>query len=73
MKMWRLIAMPEIKRPVRPLEVNYICDKCHHGMMVVDPAQAFEANNFNHSCVICGHQQTLASSYPRYEFVGVDE
>ena len=26
--------MPEIKREVRPIEVNYVCDTCGQGMMV---------------------------------------
>ncbi|CAH0989934.1 hypothetical protein SIN8267_00005 [Sinobacterium norvegicum] len=65
--------MPETKRPVTPLEVNYICDKCNHGMMMEDPSQAVERQGIDHICVICGHQQTLDSSYPRYEFVGVGE
>ena len=25
--------MPEIKREVRPVEVNYVCDACGQGMM----------------------------------------
>ena len=25
--------MGEVKRVMKPIEVNYVCDKCDHGMM----------------------------------------
>ncbi len=66
--------MPEVKRPVKTIEVNYICDECGHGMMEkmgdVDP----ETGDHPHACVICGHQQTFKwVTYPRIVYVGLDE
>lgn len=66
--------MPEIRRPVQPIEINYLCDKCEHGMMQscgeMDPATGITP----HKCVICGHQQNFEwVHYPRIDYVGLDE
>lgn len=66
--------MAEVKRPVKTIEVNYICDECEHGMMEqrgeFDPAE--EARP--HVCVICGHQQDFKwVSYPRIVYIGEEE
>lgn len=66
--------MPEIKRLVRPVEINYICDACGKGMLEVcgemDPA----TGDIEHRCLICDHRQTFQwHSYPRIDHVGIDE
>lgn len=66
--------MAEIKRPVRSIEVNYVCDKCEHGMMQkagpTDPA----SGETPHKCMICGFEQSFKwVTYPRIDYVGEDE
>jgi uncharacterized cysteine cluster protein YcgN (CxxCxxCC family) len=66
--------MPEVKREVRPIEVNYLCDACGQGMLsrvgVADPA----TGEIEHRCLICDHQQTFVGEhYPRIDHVGIDE
>jgi hypothetical protein len=65
--------MGEIKRKVVPIEVNYVCDKCEHGMMgKIDEVDA--EGKVLHECRICAHQQSFKwQSYPRIEYIGVDE
>jgi transcription elongation factor Elf1 len=66
--------MGEIKRAVQTVEVNYVCDKCEHGMMQscgdTDPA-TYETP---HKCMICGHLQSFKGvTYPRIDYVGEGE
>ena len=66
--------MPEVRRPVQPIEISYVCDKCGHGMMQncgeADPGTGMTP----HQCVICGHRQSFEwVSYPRIAYVGLDE
>lgn len=66
--------MPEVKRPVKTIEVNYICDQCGHGMMEqqgdIDP----QTGDHPHACVICGHKQNFKwVTYPRILYVGEEE
>jgi hypothetical protein len=66
--------MPEIKRIVRPIEVNYVCDQCGQGMMEqigeLDPA----TGDIEHKCLICDQRQTFRwKHYPRIEHIGEDE
>ena len=66
--------MPEIKRPVQTIEVNYVCDKCQHGMMSQCGEINEETGAAPHKCVICGHEQTFEwVTYPRIDHIGVDE
>lgn len=66
--------MPEVKRNVQPVEVNYICDKCEHGMMQKTGEMDSKSGEIEHKCVICGHPQIFKwVSYPRVEYVGEDE
>lgn len=66
--------MPEIKRPVQPVEVNYVCDKCGHGMMQKSAAMDSQTGDTPHNCMICGHVQIFKwVSYPRIDYVGVGE
>ena len=51
--------MGEIRRVVQPIEVNYICDQCEHGMMHKVGEMDESTGDIPHKCVICGHQQTL--------------
>jgi len=66
--------MPEITRPVKAIEVNYVCDKCSHGMMKhcgdIDAATGLVP----HRCMICSHEQNFKwVSYPKIRYVGLDE
>ncbi len=66
--------MAEIKRLVRPVEVNYLCDACGKGMMTkvgdMDPG----TGAIEHRCMICNASQTFYwNSYPRIDHVGEDE
>jgi hypothetical protein len=54
--------MPEIKREVRPVEVNYICDACGQGMMARSGEMDPKTGDIEHRCLICDHQQTLKAS-----------
>ena len=65
--------MAEIKRPVVPIEVNYLCDSCGHGMMKnTGPADA--DGMVPHECVICGFKQAFKYQvYPRIDYIGEDD
>ncbi len=66
--------MPEIKRPVQTVEVNYVCDKCSHGMMEKVGEMDAQSGETLHRCMICNHSQTFKwVSYPRIDYVGVGE
>lgn len=66
--------MPETRRNVRPVEVNYICDSCGNGLM----EQCGSIDNSNgeipHRCVICSAEQQFKwRPYPRIDYVDADE
>lgn len=66
--------MPEIKRPVQTVEVNYVCDSCGHGMVEktgeIDPA----TGDAPHRCMICGAEHVFKwVSYPRIDYIGIGE
>lgn len=66
--------MPEIKREVRPVEVNYLCDSCNQGMMARCGETDAETGNIEHRCLICDHSQTFKwREYPRVDYLGLDE
>ena len=66
--------MPEIKRPVQTVEVNYVCDKCGHGMMEKRVIWTRGTGAMPHRCMICGDEKTFKwVSYPRIDYVGVGE
>lgn len=65
--------MPEVKRPVTTVEVNYVCDKCEHGMMHKSGDINEKTGEVPHKCVICGHQQSFSwVSYPRIDYVSAE-
>lgn len=64
--------MPEIKRPVQTIEVNYVCDKCGHGMMQKQGEMDPSSGAVPHCCMICGDEKIFKwVSYPRIDYVGV--
>lgn len=66
--------MPEVKREVRPVEINYVCDACGQGMMSQSGPMDEATGNIEHRCLICNHQQTFQwRAYPRIDHVGVNE
>ena len=67
-------TVTEIKRAVQTVEVNYICDKCEHGMMHKCDDIDQETGDVPHICVICSHKQVFKwLSYPRIDYVGEGE
>lgn len=66
--------MPEVKRPVRTIEVNYLCDSCGKGMLHKVAEADPETGDTRHECVICGHEQVFQwLVYPRIDYVAEDE
>lgn len=66
--------MPEIKRIVRPVEVNYICDACGEGMMEQIGEMDAKTGDIEHKCMICDQHHTFQwKHYPRIEHVGENE
>ena len=66
--------MPEIKRKVQTVEVNYVCDKCEHGMMEKIGTMNPDTGEVDHRCMICGHEQVFKwVSYPRIDYIGEGE
>jgi DNA-directed RNA polymerase subunit RPC12/RpoP len=66
--------MAEVKREVRPVEVNYVCDKCGQGMMSRSGEMDSKTGDIEHRCMICDHIQFFQwREYPRIDHVGVDE
>lgn len=66
--------MPEVKREVRPIEVNYVCDACGNGMMAKTGAQVAGSAEIEHRCMICNHTQNFVGvHYPRIDYVGINE
>lgn len=66
--------MPELKREVRPVEINYVCDACGQGMMSASGTMDPTSGDIEHRCLICDHQQVFQwYSYPRVEHIGLEE
>ena len=66
--------MPEVIKPVRPVEVNYVCDKCGHGMMKSLGQMDPETGEVPHNCMICGDEHVFKwVSYPKIDYLGLDE
>jgi predicted RNA-binding Zn-ribbon protein involved in translation (DUF1610 family) len=66
--------MPEIKRAVQTVEINYVCDKCGHGMMQRSGEINPSSGEIPHRCMICGAEQIFKwISYPRIDYVGIGE
>ncbi len=66
--------MPEIKRAVQPVEVNYVCDKCGHGMVQKSGDMNPQTGEIPHRCMICGHEHIFQwVSYPRIDYIGLGE
>lgn len=65
--------MPREQRPLRPMQVDYRCDKCGEGhyrptgeILMSNPPQ------FPHACNKCDHRATFTERYPtvRYALEG---
>ncbi|MFT5576630.1 MAG: transcription elongation factor Elf1 [Bermanella sp.] len=66
--------MGEIKRKVQTIEVNFICDKCSHGMMEKSADINPKTGETPHKCMICGHEKIFKwITYPRIDYIGEDE
>jgi len=69
--------MPRIQRPVRPILVDYICDKCGKGSYRhsgTDNMKVLWSNppKFPHECTECGDRKYFIEKYPtiRYAYEG---
>lgn len=63
--------MPEVSRPLLPVETNYVCDSCGTGYMQ-RPSGALEAaseKGFVHVCNYCGTEAFLNEVYPKRDYV----
>lgn len=61
--------MPEIKRRVQPIEVNYVCDHCGHGMVQKTGPADESTGEIPHRCMICDHEHRFKwVHYPRIEY-----
>ena len=62
--------MPETVKPLLPVQINYTCDECGEGVMVVVPNKGLslvdsrQAAETVHECSHCQHQQSFTSRYP---------
>ena len=66
--------MPEVKRVVVPVEINYICDACGQGMMEKVGDMDPKTGDIDHRCLICDHRQVFQwLQYPRIDHIGTDE
>lgn len=66
--------MPEVKREVRPVEINYVCDACGEGVMTRSGDMDPSTGEIEHRCLICDHQQIFQwREYPRIDHIGLDE
>lgn len=66
--------MAEVKRKVQTIEVNYVCDKCEHGMLEKSGEMNEKTGEIPHKCMICGHEQIFKwVSYPRIDYIGEGE
>lgn len=57
--------MPEVKTPLRQVQVNYICDACH--LDIVQPTGEVTETDpvqYLHQCRYCKRLHQLAESYP---------
>ncbi len=60
--------MPEVRRDVKPVEVNYLCDKCESGMVICTDQSSASAKR-PHKCVICGEHYEFDKIYPKIVYV----
>jgi uncharacterized cysteine cluster protein YcgN (CxxCxxCC family) len=66
--------MPEIKRKVIPLEINYVCDSCGKGMMEKVGEMNPKTGEVKHQCIICSEPKVFKwTIYPRIEHIGKDD
>lgn len=64
--------MPEVNRVMRPIELDYLCDKCEAGM--VHSTGLETEKGFEHKCVICGEIDFFKNrQYPEVVFVPTGE
>ncbi len=66
--------MPEIKREVKTVEINYVCDECGYGMMLQVAPRNEETGEVPHECAICGHGQIFKGvTYPHIAYLDVED
>lgn len=62
--------MPRIQMPLRPIQIDYVCDKCQKGkyrstgtMLLSSPPQ------FPHECTECKDSRIFWEKYPTIRYV----
>ncbi len=67
--------MTEIRKPVRPIMVNKLCDSCKDGTMHKDGGIVLmvEPPTYSYKCNICGFIEVLSETYPRIEYADEGE
>jgi hypothetical protein len=62
--------MPEIQRPVRTVQVGYVCDSCGDGLLTKVGVQIRQGQSqlFTHKCESCDSVAFLVKSYPYMQF-----
>lgn len=71
----------EVSFPVKPVGVKYICEFCNQGEMIavndvtlmIDAAKREGPVMIPHRCTLCGKDMLLPRTYPRIEFVPIEE
>ena len=58
--------MPEREFELRPVGVDYICDKCNTGVMELSGNMMLTTHPplYPHQCNACGHMQNFDQKYP---------
>jgi len=61
--------MPETKKEVKPVLVEYICDVCGEGKMVkTERSYPMKPPKFEYQCNKCGEINNFFKSYPTVEY-----
>ena len=61
--------MPEIKKPVKSIRIDYMCDVCKKGYMSPNgELLTMDPPHYWHKCKSCGTEQALVKSYPCIEW-----
>lgn len=61
--------MPEVRTPVLPISVDYVCDNCGAGHMICYESTASIPAIFKHKCDNCGDELQSKSRYPMIQYV----
>lgn len=61
--------MPETRRPVRPVLVEYTCDECESGTLnATDIVLSTQPPQYQHQCNGCKELFNMPSKFPKIEY-----